>query len=112
MTIVNVESPMTVVAVDETTLEVKMALSGVQGPAGPTGAQGPPGQDASAHQTYTHNQNVPSSTWTITHNLASYPAVAVVDSAGNVVYGDVQYISNNALTINFSGSFSGQAFLN
>lgn len=116
--IINIESPATVVVIDqenvnvtvqENQFDVVLAESGVQGPAGP---QGPAGDDAPAFATYVHNQNVPSSTWTIAHNLACYPAVAVVDSAANVVYGDVNYVSNNVLTVTFSGSFSGQAFLN
>jgi hypothetical protein len=61
---------------------------------------------------YVFNQNNPSATWTITHNLGRRPSVTVVDSAGTVVIGEVTYTSDNALTIRFSAGFSGQAYLN
>lgn len=60
---------------------------------------------------YTHNQIVSSSTWTITHNLGFFPAVSVVDSGGNYVVGDVTYVSQNVVTISFSSSFGGKAYL-
>jgi hypothetical protein len=113
-----VEQPANIVVIDEenltvevqeTSFDVVLADAGVQGPPGATGAQGPAG---ASHSTYVHNQNVPASFWDITHNLASYPSVSVIDSTGGFVIGDISYVSNNRLTITFSGSFSGQAFLN
>ena len=118
---VNIEQPSTVVVIDqenvdvtvqETSFDVVLADAGVQGPTGATGAQGPAGVAGSSHSTYVHNQNVPASFWDITHNLASYPSVSVIDSTGGLVVGDISYVSNNRLTITFSGSFSGQAYLN
>jgi hypothetical protein len=60
---------------------------------------------------YAHTQSVSSATWTITHNLGYRPAVSVVDSGGNYVVGDVNYVSVNALTISFSAPFGGFAYL-
>ena len=60
---------------------------------------------------YAHTQSVSSATWTITHNLGYRPAVSVVDSGGNYVVGDVNYVSVNALTISFSSPFGGSAYL-
>lgn len=60
---------------------------------------------------YTHTQSVSSSTWTITHNLGFSPAVSVVDSGGNHVVGDVNYVSVNVLTVSFSAPFGGSAYL-
>jgi hypothetical protein len=60
---------------------------------------------------YAHTQSVSSATWTITHNLGYRPAVSVVDSGGNHVVGDVNYISTNSLTISFSSPFGGSAYL-
>jgi hypothetical protein len=60
---------------------------------------------------YAHTQSVSSATWTITHNLGYRPAVSVVDSGGNYVVGDVNYVSVNALTISFSAPFGGSAYL-
>jgi hypothetical protein len=60
---------------------------------------------------YVHSQILSLATWTITHNLLKYPAVMVVDTGGNVVIGEVQYISLNQLVITFSAAFSGKAYL-
>tara|TARA_R110000787_G_scaffold281486_2_gene392842 strand:+ start:803 stop:1531 length:729 start_codon:yes stop_codon:yes gene_type:complete len=70
---------------------------------------------SSAATTYIHNQNVASATWVIVHNLNSYPAVAVTDSANTPFatgFGQVVYNSANQLTISFSAAFTGKAFLN
>lgn len=62
--------------------------------------------------TYTHEQSVASNEWVINHNLGRHPSVTIVDSAGTQVFGDVEYNSENQITIRFSASFSGRAFLN
>ena len=62
--------------------------------------------------TYTHNQINASAEWIIQHNLNKYPSVTVVDSAGNMVIGDVIYNSENQITITFQSAFSGKAYLN
>lgn len=61
---------------------------------------------------YRHDQDAASDTWVITHNLQKYPSISVVDSANNIVVGDTVYNSINQLTIYFTGSFSGKAYLN
>ena len=89
-----------------------------QGPAGPpgadgeAGAQGPQGIPGLSGANYTHTQAVPSADWTITHNLARFPSVTVIDSAGSTVVGDVDYLSNNAIAIHFTAAFGGSAYLN
>lgn len=62
--------------------------------------------------TYVYTKAIPSATWIITHNLGKNPSVTVVDSADNLVEGDVVYDSNNQITVTFSGGFSGKAYLN
>ena len=61
---------------------------------------------------YIHQQTSPLSAWTITHNLGKYPSVSVVDSSGNEVVGELQYINANQVILNFSAPFSGEAYLN
>ena len=61
---------------------------------------------------YIHTQTTPASVWTITHNLGKYPAVCVVDTAGNEVVGQLQHVNVNQLILTFSAPFSGEAFLN
>lgn len=60
---------------------------------------------------YVHTQATPATTWTINHALGGYPAVAVVDSAKTVVYGEITYISTSQIVVNFSSAFSGNAYL-
>jgi hypothetical protein len=60
---------------------------------------------------YVHNQSISSATWTISHNMGFFPSVSVVDNGGNVVVGDVLYISENQVSISFSASFGGKAYL-
>lgn len=63
-------------------------------------------------KSFTFTQSIPSDTWTIEHGLGKKPSVTVVDSADNVVVGNVQYIDLNSLEITFVGAFSGKAYLN
>lgn len=60
---------------------------------------------------HVHTQSVSSGTWTISHPLGGHPSVTVVDSAKNVVVGDVQYIDIETIVVTFNGEFSGYAFL-
>jgi len=62
--------------------------------------------------TYTHDQSIPSATWTIAHNLGRYPSVTVVTSAGDTVLGSVRYDSADQITLTFAGAFAGKAHLN
>ena len=61
---------------------------------------------------FEYDQNTASPVWVITHNLNNYPSVTIVDSAGNEVEGDIQYTSNNVVTVTFSAGFAGKAYLN
>lgn len=63
-------------------------------------------------KTYIYDQTVPSSVWTIEHNLEKFPAVNIVDSAGTEVIGAIEYIDINTVVITFTGAFSGRAFFN
>ena len=65
-----------------------------------------------ADKTYLHQQTVASDTWVIVHNLNKYPSVAVIDSAGNEVIGEISYDDKNQVTLKFEGGFKGVATLN
>lgn len=103
------------VFVSHETPQVLTVAAGAQGPSGPkgdkgdTGDQGLPGLSGVS---YTHSQAVPAATWTINHNLGRFPSVTVVDSAGSVVAGNVEYVSNNTVVLYFSAAFGGSAYLN
>jgi len=61
---------------------------------------------------FVHTQGVPAVQWVIDHNLNKKCAVTVVDSADEIVIGQVTYNTVNRVTLDFSGSFSGKAFFN
>lgn len=61
---------------------------------------------------YIHTQNEASDIWRIDHQMGRYPSVTVVDSAGTMVFGDVNYDNENQVTITFTAAFSGKAYLN
>lgn len=61
--------------------------------------------------TYTHTQDVASNTWVINHNLDYYPNIEVVDSAGNDVVGNYQFVNANTLVATFTHPFAGKAYL-
>ena len=63
-------------------------------------------------KSYTFTQSVPSTTWSVAHNLQKFPSITVVDSASTVVTGEYTYINNNNVTLTFSAAFAGKAYLN
>ena len=89
---------------DETVL-VEIGTAGLQG------AKGEPGDVQFEDLSYVHDQVVPSSTWTITHNLGFIPNITVVDSGGTVVEGSYNYPNSSTVVLTFNGTFSGKAYL-
>lgn len=71
-----------------------------------------PEHDDSEHDTYTHDQGLPSTVWNIVHNLDKSPSVTIVDTSGEIVDGKVAYVSSNEINVEFNAAFSGQAYLN
>lgn len=63
-------------------------------------------------ETFIHDQIASSNIWIINHPLKKFPSVDIIDSGGNLVVGDINYISDSQITITFSSDFSGKAFLN
>ena len=60
---------------------------------------------------YKHTQNVGSTTWTINHNLGFNPNVSTADASNDGIEGTVKYIDTNNLTVTFSSSTTGFAYL-
>ena len=48
------------------------------------------------------------STVAVNHNLNKYPSVAVMDTAGEEVVGQVEYLNTNQLVLKFAAPFSGR----
>lgn len=61
---------------------------------------------------FTFTQNTASDVWEVEHKLNKYPSVTIVDSADNVVVGDIVYLDENNVRLVFSSAFSGKAYLN
>lgn len=95
-----VEGDVLNVVVAPVTNQISIASSGLQGPAATL--------DRFA---YVHTQTSPDSTWVIEHGLGWHPNITVIDSAGTNVEGDIEYVSENSVTLRFSAGFSGTAYL-
>lgn len=63
------------------------------------------------NQRFIHTQSAPSDSWVIDHDLGGNPSVSVTDTDGNIIIGDIQYISSSRISIRFSAQFSGLAYL-
>lgn len=61
---------------------------------------------------YRHIQLTSSTTWNINHNLNKYPSVVTRNDIGKIVIGDVQYIDENNLVVNFNSPRTGIAEIN
>lgn len=70
------------------------------------------GLNVLSDKSFIHNQSTASSTWVVQHNLDKHASVTVVDSAGTVVVGQVDYDSLDQITLSFKASFSGKAYFN
>jgi hypothetical protein len=68
-------------------------------------------EEVRSRSRFVYNQPSASDTWNITHNMRFFPNVSIVDTAQSKVIGEVTYISENALTVTFSHSFAGKAYL-
>lgn len=110
---------------NESEIKVEIIGSGPAGKAGISGVTPIKGIDyftqadideisalAIQDKNFVHTQTVADSVWVINHDLAKYPSVMVVDSAGTVVIGQIDYNSINQITLTFFGAFSGKAYLN
>jgi hypothetical protein len=67
---------------------------------------------AGSDTNYVHTQSIAADTWTVTHNLGKRPSVTVVTSAGDVVEGDIHYVSDNVVQLGFGSPFAGSAIFN
>lgn len=91
--------------VPSTTVPVKeYAVITLSGPQGEDGIDG--------DKTYVHDQMIASATWTVNHNLNKFPAITIVDSAGEVVEGSIQELTSSQAVLVFSSAFAGKAYCN
>ena len=62
--------------------------------------------------TFTFTQGSPATVWNVQHDLEKFPSVSVINNNNIVIYGQIDYINNNKLTITFSAALTGKAYLN
>lgn len=74
--------------------------------------KGQRGTDGISDKHFTHNQSIPSDTWSINHNLNKIPSVTITDNEGMEYEGSVNHTDNNNLVLTFSAPISGFAELN
>ncbi len=64
-----------------------------------------------SNRRFEFEQTTPATLWTVIHDLGGFPAVSVVDSAKTQVIGEVTYIDDETVRIEFEQPFSGYAYL-
>ena len=61
---------------------------------------------------FVYEQLNPTNSWTINHGLNKRPSINITDLNDNIVYGDVQYVNDNQVTLTFNKPFTGKATFN
>jgi hypothetical protein len=90
------------------TLKVRVGNEWVE--VGGPGPPGPPGEGGTSN--YRHVQTTPATTWTIVHNLAFQPNIAVIDSNNREIWpGEVQHLDGVTVQLTFSAAVGGEAYL-
>ena len=60
---------------------------------------------------YRHTQAAAATVWTISHGLSFMPNVMAVDSTGQWIIPEIQYLSSSTVQLTFSASVGGEAYL-
>lgn len=84
---------------------------GFIGPIGATGSIGPIGPTGPAIVSFIHEESPASYIWAINHNLNKKPNVIIIDSAGTLIVGDIKYLNDNNILIEFNNLVSGKAYI-
>lgn len=66
----------------------------------------------SGDKNYEHDQSSASASWVVDHNLGKRASVSVVDSAGTIILCEVEYNSDNQITLTFDSATAGKAYFN
>lgn len=61
---------------------------------------------------FVYHSEIPQKVWNISHNLGKYCSVTVVDEGKNVIYPDVNYVSENEVRVSATSELTGYAFCN
>lgn len=63
-------------------------------------------------ENYVHDQQVASASWVVPHALNKFPSVSIVNTANQIIVGEITYNTLNQLTITFTSPISGKAYIN
>lgn len=63
------------------------------------------------NEQFVYEQENPSMTWTIEHNLGKYPTVTCIDGNGYVIIQTTQYVDLNTVELTFTEAVAGKAIL-
>lgn len=69
-------------------------------------------QTVTQSTTFTFTQTTPAIVWDVVHDLNKYPSVTVVNTLGQVVQPDIDYVSMNEIKISFAFPYTGSVYLN
>jgi uncharacterized alpha-E superfamily protein len=61
---------------------------------------------------YTYIQQIPSSYWTVIHNLGKIPSITIIDTAGTQVWADIINVTPNSFDVVLQYPMSGMAVCN
>ena len=63
-------------------------------------------------ETLTFEFATPAKVWLIEHKLDKHPTVSTTTLTGTIVFGQVDYVDSNTITVTFAKPFSGYAHIN
>jgi len=63
-------------------------------------------------KTFVFTQTVPSTTWIVNHDLNKFPSVSIVNINNVSLYGEITYIDENNIQLEFTSGFAGKAYFN
>jgi len=66
----------------------------------------------SADKNYTETFGAPLLVWTVNHNLNKKPSVSSIDTSGTEIYGEVEYVTDNQVTITYLTATGGTVTCN
>jgi hypothetical protein len=105
-TVITARSSTVLVSGSPMQIAVTQVTTGLTGRSG----AGVPGAGGDLH--HIHDQGSAAAVWLIAHALGKFPSVTVIDSAGDQVEGDAEYLDENTVRLTFGAAFAGRAYLN
>lgn len=61
---------------------------------------------------YVHTQSTPADSWTVNHNLNKKCSVQIVDDTFQEIIGNITWIDDNTVVVNFNSAIIGYVYCN